>query len=87
MNNKYADSSHDDEDGHETQHAKDAEAFALQRGVLEGGRLDLFLGPCLIRNNQVPRLRKSMATDRASTRYLSPEMAGAFCHSTMSRGD
>jgi hypothetical protein len=44
MNNKYADSSHDDEDGHETQHAKDAEAFALQRGVLERGRLDLFLG-------------------------------------------
>jgi len=44
VSTKYADSSHDDEDGQETQHAKDAEAFALQRGVLEGGRLDLFLG-------------------------------------------
>jgi hypothetical protein len=44
MNDKYADITHDDEDGHETQQAKDAEAFALQRSVLEGGRLDLFLG-------------------------------------------
>jgi hypothetical protein len=43
MNNKYPDNRHDDDDGHETQHAKNAEAFALQLSVLEGGRLDVFL--------------------------------------------